>query len=82
MNLAQQIQLYLVANKNYPPNLEALLKNPGGGIPYAKAEDLKDAWSNDYRYSVPGNGKPFDLVSLGADGKEGGEGVNRDIRNP
>jgi len=49
--------------------------------PYAKDDDLKDAWGNDYRYTVPGTNKAFDLVSLGADGKEGGEGANKDITN-
>jgi general secretion pathway protein G len=43
--------------------------------------DLKDAWGNDYTYTVPGQNKAFDLISLGADGKDGGEGENRDITN-
>ncbi len=81
LSLANQIQLYQAENKKYPPTLDALLQSPGGGMPFAKPDDLKDAWGNDYRYTVPGNGKPFDLVSLGADGKEGGEGANRDIVN-
>ena len=51
------------------------------GGPYIKEPDLKDAWGNEYRYTTPGTGKGFDLVSLGADGKDGGEGENRDIRN-
>jgi general secretion pathway protein G len=33
------------------------------------------------RYTVPGQSKAFDLVSLGADGKDGGEGENRDVSN-
>src|ERR1700682_3773686 len=49
--------------------------------PYAKDADLKDAWGNDYRYNVPGQGKAFDLISLGADGKDGGDGENRDVSN-
>ena len=68
-----------------PENLQALVKQPSGedkrGGPYGKEADLKDSWGNDYRYTVPGNGKPYDLVSLGADGKDGGDGENRDISN-
>ena len=44
-------------------------------------KDLKDAWGNDYRYTAPGQGKAYDIVSLGADGKDGGDGENRDITN-
>ena len=32
----------------------------------------KDPWGNDYRYLNPGtHGKPFEVYSIGADGKEG-----------
>jgi len=63
------------------------LKAPGAtenkwNGPYVKnPDDLKDAWSNEYKYSVPGTGKAFDLISLGADGQVGGDGENRDLSN-
>jgi general secretion pathway protein G len=79
------IELYKLEVGRYPENLCALVTAPGGESkwngPYAKAPDLKDAWNNDYKYTVPGQGKPFDLSSLGADGREGGDGENRDISN-
>ena len=81
--LVGQIELYRLEVGKYPENLQALVRQPAGvekwGGPYAKEPDLKDAWGNDYRYSAPGQGKPFDLTSLGADGKEGGEGPNKDL---
>ena len=83
-HLAGQIEMYKLEVGRYPENLQALVRNPGldkWGGPYAKDDDLKDAWGNDYRYTVPGTNKAFDLVSLGADGKEGGEGENRDVSN-
>jgi general secretion pathway protein G len=85
-SLAGQIEIYRLEVGRYPESLQALLTQPGGtegkwNGPYAKPADLKDAWGNDYRYSVPGQGKPFDLVSLGADGRDGGEGENRDVSN-
>jgi general secretion pathway protein G len=84
-SLAGQIEMYRLEVGKYPDNLQALVKQPAGidkwNGPYAKDTDLKDAWGNDYRYTVPGQGKPFDLVALGADGKEGGEGENRDVSN-
>jgi len=40
----------------------------------------KDPWGHPYYYRSPGeNGEPYDLKSLGADGKRGGEGQNKDI---
>ena len=84
LNLAGQIEMYKLEVGRYPDNLGALVRNPGSdkwGGPYVKEDELKDAWSNDYRYTTPGTGKGFDLMSLGADGKEGGDGENKDIRN-
>ena len=84
LNLAGQVEMYKLEVGRYPENLQALVRNPGSdkwGGPYVKEDELKDAWSNDYRYTTPGTGKGFDLLSLGADGKEGGEGENKDIRN-
>jgi hypothetical protein len=46
---------------------------------YAKESELKDSWGNFYVYALPGTqGRPFDLTSLGADAKPGGEGRDRD----
>ena len=85
-SLVGQIEIYKLEVGKYPDNLGSLVKNPGGpdskwNGPYAKDADLKDAWGNDYRYTLPGQGKAYDLISLGADGKEGGEGENRDVTN-
>lgn len=83
--LAGEIEMYKLEVGRYPDNLQALVQQPAGvdkwNGPYSKADELKDAWGNDYRYTVPGQNKPFDLVSLGADGKDGGEGENRDVSN-
>lgn len=51
--------------------------------PYLKASDLLDLWENPYIYVAEGeiNLGSFDLISLGQDGVEGGEGDNADIVN-
>ena len=50
--------------------------------PYLKKKAVpKDPWGNDYQYAAPGKHGNFDIVSLGADGKEGGDGENKDIAN-
>ena len=83
--LAGNIELYRLEVGRFPENLQALVKQPSGvekwNGPYGRDTDLKDAWGNDYRYTVPGQSKPYDIVSLGADGKEGGDGENRDVTN-
>lgn len=39
-----------------------------------------DAWGNPYIYLIPGrSGKPYEILSYGADGIEGGEGPNADL---
>jgi general secretion pathway protein G len=40
-----------------------------------------DPWNHAYVYRCPGQHGDFDLIALGADGQEGGEGDNRDITN-
>jgi general secretion pathway protein G len=41
----------------------------------------KDPWGNDYHYQNPGSHGEYDLFTLGADGVEGGEGINADVGN-
>ena len=72
----------------YPDDLDALLTPPSGleekwNGPYLKASQLLDPWENPYIYVAEGQINPgsYDLVSLGADGVDGGEGDNEDIFN-
>jgi general secretion pathway protein G len=85
------LDLYKLDVGKYPAGadgLNALIQQPAGVTnwngPYAKggAAALKDPWGNDIVYKAPGEqNRPFDLMSLGADGKEGGEGANRDVKS-
>ena len=68
--------------------LDALLTPPAGleekwNGPYIKQSQLLDPWDNLYVYVAEGEINPgsYDLISLGADGVEGGEGENKDIFN-
>ncbi|MDG2221810.1 MAG: type II secretion system major pseudopilin GspG [Rubripirellula sp.] len=38
-----------------------------------------DPWKNSYEYVSPGSTEPYEVICLGADGREGGEGENQDI---
>ena len=63
--------------------LDALRTKPGSvenwGGPYVKKEIPADPWGNRYIYTAPGEHDDYDLVSLGTDGKAGGEGEDQDI---
>lgn len=85
--IAQALDLYKLETGRYPSSsegLQALVSAPAGasnwnGPYWKKAQIPKDPWGNEYRYSAPGQKGAYDIVSLGADGKEGGEGANKDI---
>ena len=88
--ISAQLDMYKLDTGRYPntaEGLRALLANPGSATnwngPYVRnADAIKDVWSNDMIYKSPGDAnRPFELTSLGADGKEGGEGADRDIRS-
>src|SRR5262245_30872060 len=80
-NLATALDLYRLEVGRYPTKpegLRALLEQPasaqGWQGPYIdRAEQLNDPWGRPYRYTVPGKRGAFDLLTLGADGAEGGD---------
>lgn len=79
--LAGKLQQYEMDTGTLPASLELLVDSevPGWLGPYAKASELKDPWNRKFTYRVPGEGRPFDLVSLGKDGAPGGSSVDADI---
>jgi general secretion pathway protein G len=88
-SLENALQMYKLDNFYYPSTqqgLPALVSKPSGD-PEAKnwrgyVQRLpKDPWGNDYQYLQPGNKGEFDLYTLGADGKPGGEGADADVGN-
>jgi general secretion pathway protein G len=85
--IAQTLDLYKLETGRYPTTQEglmALVQAPTGVTnwngPYWKKSTLpKDPWGNEYRYASPGQNAPYDIMSYGADGREGGEGPSKDI---
>lgn len=88
-NISETMKMFKLDNGVYPSTeegLEALLKNPDperypnyARSGYFEGDNLpKDSWSNDFVYI--GEGTSFDLISLGADRKEGGSDDAEDIR--
>lgn len=85
--LGSALDLYHLEVGRYPSTqegLQALVQAPGGVDkwkgPYLKKKDVpKDPWGNDYHYESPGQHGVYDLSSLGADNREGGDGENKDL---
>jgi general secretion pathway protein G len=83
--LAEKVHQFEMDTGSLPATLDQLVVQPGGAIgwlgPYAKESELRDPWNTAFEYRAPGDGKPFDIVSYGADRKPGGDSVDADIRN-
>ena len=88
--MGQALDMYRIDNGNYPTSeqgLQALVAKPGGTpeprkwnpAGYLKKKELpRDPWENEYQYLRYPDGS-YELLSYGADGREGGEGYDADI---
>jgi general secretion pathway protein G len=87
----QALEMYRLDNSHYPSTdqgLEALVSKPSGSPEpkswnidgyLAKGKLPVDPWGNPYQYYLGQDRRSFDLFSYGADGREGGEGLDADI---
>ncbi len=83
------LELFKLQNVNFPTTtqgLQALVTAPSGLADpsrYQQGGYLKrlpdDPWGRPYLYASPGQHGEADVWTYGADGKEGGEGINADI---
>lgn len=89
--LSTAFDSYRLDNGRYPKQeegLDALVTRPSTlatwAGPYLRKKELpKDGWGNSFVYEIPAKRATvgYDLYSLGADGKPGGEGDNADFGN-
>ena len=85
-NIAAALDIYYLAQGSYPveqQGLKALVERPDGvdswDGPYLnRADGIIDPWGRPYVYKQPGAHGKFDVMTYGADGKEGGDDENRD----
>jgi general secretion pathway protein G len=88
-NIESALELYYLDAGEYPSaeqGIMALNEAPAGAKswkgPYIKQKSgLMDPWGKAYVYRMPGEHGAFDLMSLGRDGAEGGDGENKDLVN-
>ena len=86
--IEQALEMYRLQFAIYPTTaqgLNALVRAPAGidASRYQRGGYIKklpdDPWNRPYLYAAPGRHGDVDVWTLGADGKEGGEGVDADI---
>jgi general secretion pathway protein G len=87
--LSSALDMYKLDVGKYPATdegLNALIEAPGTAKvwngPYLRKKKMPlDPWNNPYHYVFPGQHGKFDVYTLGADGAEGGEGEDADVKS-
>lgn len=88
---SQALDMYNLDNSHYPSEsqgLDALFEEPTGfpkprawDRPYMRGKKPDDPWGNPYEYSIDDKTGSFLIISLGADGEDGGSGIEADIKS-
>ena len=86
-SLGSALDLYYLDAGRYPTSsegLSALVARPGNmptwNGPYLKGGIVpSDPWGHDYVYRSPSEHGPYEILSFGSDGQEGGTGSASDI---
>jgi len=86
-SFAGALDLFYLDAGRFPSTSEGLAalvkQTPGVGAwngPYLRGGNVpNDPWSHTYVYRSPGEHGPYDIMSYGSDGQEGGSGVAADI---
>jgi general secretion pathway protein G len=88
-SLGSALDLFYLDAGRYPTTsegLNALAQKPttiqAWNGPYLKGGKVPvDPWGNPYQYRSPVERAPYEIVSFGADGREGGTGTAADVSN-
>jgi general secretion pathway protein G len=85
-SFSSALDLYYLDLGRYPNSAEGLAvltrsnNAPGWNGPYLRGGVVPaDPWGHSYVYRAPGVRSPYDIISLGSDGQEGGSGTATDI---
>ena len=81
-NLAKAVETFYADQGRYPTTDEGLraLVDGTDSWPDGFIDKMPtDPWGNPYEYFSPGAEEPYEIVSLGADGREGGQGEDADF---
>ncbi len=80
--IEQALQMYAVKHKGKYPSTSQGLSAADKYMP-TPGEVPADAWGNEFQYFSPGThgNNDYEIVSLGKDGKEGGDDADADIQS-
>jgi len=85
-SFSSALDLYFLDLGRYPTSNEGLAaltqsnNAQGWNGPYLRGGVVpSDPWGHGYVYRSPGGRAPFEIISLGSDGQEGGSGTAADI---
>ena len=86
-SFSSALDLFYLDAGRFPSTAEGLAalvqRTPGVSAwngPYLKGGNVPtDPWNNPYLYRAPGEHGPYDIISYGSDGQEGGSGVAADL---
>src|ERR1700743_211882 len=85
-SFSSALDLYYLDLGRYPNSNEGLTaltrsnNAAGWNGPYLRGGVVpNDPWGHGYIYRTPGEHAPFEIISLGSDGQEGGSGTATDI---
>lgn len=80
--ICDALDTYYTVFNRYPSNEEGIAALTQGSDKLAEPllKSLpNDPWGRPYQYNSPGRENPYEVISFGADGREGGEGIDSDI---
>ena len=86
-SFSSALDLFYLDAGRYPSTSEGLAalvqRTPGVAAwngPYLKGGSLpNDPWNHPYLYRAPGERSPYEIISYGSDGQEGGSGIAADL---
>lgn len=81
--IADALETYYSIHSRYPTNEEGIeaLATSSDRMPEPLLKSVPtDPWGERYQYNRPGRDQqPYEVLTLGGDGREGGEGVDADL---
>jgi general secretion pathway protein G len=80
--ICQAVETFYTLSGRYPTSEEgiAILTRRSEQLSEPLLKQVpQDPWGRPYQYVQPGRSEPYEVVCLGADGREGGSGADADI---
>lgn len=80
--ICQALDTFYTAYDRYPSNEEGLeiLAQPSDKFADRILNKVpQDPWGHPYQYNNPGRDSPYEVISYGADAREGGDGADQDL---